>query len=108
MRRNDLVSQDKIRMKIGSSVTKRINTHVNLDQSTLRLIDRIVELGRGKYGSSFIEHGVRFFVACLSGDPNNMDVSISELARFVITPNFSENLRMFADKWDEARGKLEL
>lgn len=108
MRRMDLVNQDKIRMKIGSPITKRKTTHVTFDETTLRLINRVVETGNGKFGSAFIEHATRFFLAVLSGDPKNIDVSIEELGQFVITPVFAENLRAYADRWDEERGDLEL
>jgi len=107
-RRYDLVNQDKIRMKIGNPMTKRKTTHVTFDETTLKLVDRCVETGTGKFGSAFIEHAVRFFVCVLSGDPTNMDVSIEELSRFVITPAFSDNMREYAEKWDENRDNLKL
>jgi len=103
-RRNDLINQDYIRCLSGDRKTFSIS----LLYQTWKLIDRLVETGAGKFGSAFIEHSIRFFVACLSGSEDNMELVIEGLLGFVVTSNFSDNLRRFADAWDEKRGDIEI
>jgi len=104
-RRTDLVNQDKVR----SSLVGSKRTHnIGLLDSTWRLVDRIVETGRGKFGSALVDHSVRFFIAILSGDIGNLETVIEEIEPFVVTPNFGINLREMADLWDSREADIEL
>ena len=96
-RRRDLVDQNNVRSRLDG---KKKTLHIQILFQTWRLINRIVETGAGKYGSAFIEHGVRFFMACLAGNKENIDVVVKELKPFVITSDFANNLRRFADAWE--------
>ena len=104
-RRFDLVLQDRIRK--GLDGDKKVFS-ISLMYETWALVNRVVETGAGKYGSAFIDHATRFLLACLAGDPHNLDVVIEEMQEFIVTPNFSTNLRRLAKKWDEKRGNIEL
>lgn len=100
-RRRDLVDQSNIR---GGLDGRKKSLHIQILFQTWKLINRIVETGAGKYGSAFIEHGVRFFIACLAGNKENIDIVIKELKPFVITSDFANNLRNFADAWESEGG----
>ena len=104
-RRSDLVNQDKVRGSLDGS--KRTH-NIGLLDATWRLVDRVVETGKGKYGSALVDHSVRFFISILSGDTGNLETMIQELEPFVVTPNFAINLRKMADMWDNREADIEL
>ena len=104
-RRSDLVLQEKVRRNLNGD--KKVFS-ISLMYQTWRLVDKLVETGAGKYGSALIEHATRFFIACLTGDQGNIEVAISEIEEFVVTPDFSNNLRRIADTWDERKSDIEL
>lgn len=104
-RRNDLVLQEKIR---ASDNRKRKIRSISLSDETWNLVSRLVETGAGKFGSALVEHSIRFFIACLTGNEHNINISIEELEGFVITPEFSNNLRKIADSWDERKKGIDL
>lgn len=104
-RRNDLILQSKVRSGLDGD---RKVFSISLMYDTWRLINRIVETGAGKYGSAFIDHAVRFFIACLTGDAHNVEVAINEIEPFVITPEFSDNLRTIAETWDKRKSYIDL
>ena len=104
-RRSDLVDQSGVRK--GLTGDKKVFS-ISMLYDTWNLVGRIVQTGAGKYGSSFVDHATRFFIACLSGDPRNIDIAVDELECFVTAQGFSENLRKIADKWDEREGNIEL
>lgn len=104
-KRTDLVNQDKVRRGLDGSK----GTHnISMLNSTWRLINRIVETGKGKYGSAFVDHATRFFIAILSGDEDNMKAIIEELEHFVVTPSLSDSLRKMADIWDSRGANIDL
>lgn len=104
-RRSDLVNQDRVRQALDGSK----HTHnIGLLDATWNLVDRIVETGRGKYGSALVDHATRFFIAILSGDSGNLEAVTKELEVFVVTPNFANNLRKMADMWDNREADIEL
>jgi len=98
-KRVDLVNQSAVRTSLSTGT--RVTKNVTIGLETLNLIDKLVETGNGKYGSAFIEHACRFFIACLSGNRDNIAVSVEELSKFIVSSNFSSNLREYADLWDE-------
>lgn len=104
-RRNDLILQDNVRKNLEGD--KKVFS-ISLLYETWKLVGRLVETGAGKYGSSFIDHATRFFIACLTGDTRNIEIAIDEISDFVITSNFSSNLRKIADKWDEREESIDL
>ena len=104
-RRVDLVLQDKVRSNLRGN---RKIFSISLLYETWGLIGRLVETGAGKFGSALIDHATRFFIACLTGKPQNIELVINEIEPFVITPLFSDNLRAIADRWDERKGDIDL
>lgn len=104
-RRKDLILQEKVRSGLDGD---RKVFSISLMYDTWRLVNRLVETGPGKYGSSLIDHAIRFFIACLTGDAHNIEVAISEIEPFVIAPDFSDNLRKIASTWDERKGDIDL
>ncbi len=105
-KRIDLVNQREVRRSLDTG--KRITRNITIGVDTLNLISKLVEVGNGKYGSAFIEHAIRFMIACLSGSDDNMRVSIEEMSKFVISSEFSNNLRQYADMWDEGVEEIVL
>lgn len=103
-KRSDLINQDRVRQGLSG----RKKTHnISMLNHTWALINRLVETGAGKYGSSFVDHSVRFMIACISGK-ENINVVAEELEEFIVTPDFSNNLRYFADLWDSREDIIEL
>ena len=104
-RRKDLILQEKVRSNLDGA--KKIHS-ISLLYETWRLVGRLVETGAGKFGSAFIDHATRFFIACLTGDDKNVQIAIQEIEDFVVTPDFSQNLRRIADAWDEREESIDL
>jgi formiminotetrahydrofolate cyclodeaminase len=104
-RRSDLVNQSKVRANLRGN---RKMHNISLLNETWRLVGKIVETGAGKYGSAFIDHAVRFFIAALSGDTANIEIIVKEIEPFVVSTNFSNNIRKIADRWDAREENIEL
>ena len=103
--RKDLISQSGVRQGLDGN---KKTFSISLLRETWMLVGRLVQTGAGKYGSSFIDHATRFFIACLTGDPHNINIAVEELENFVVTHKFSDNLRKIADAWDAREATIDL